>query len=281
MAGRTSPTFRRRRLARRLRQLRVDAGLSLEEAAPRLDKTRSTLGRIEKGETRADVHLVRSMMDLYDRRDDTLLDLAREAAQKGWWRAYGIEDLGYVDVETEASSVLEFSGLNIPGLLQTEAYARAQFRSGRRRTAEEFERDVEVRAIRQRRLTDEEHPLELTAIIDEAALTREVGGQEVMAEQLDHLLRVSELARLTVQVLPLRAGAHAAMNGAFTVLEFPESDDPDLLYVPYPTGALHVEKIEEVRAATLVFDRLRSQALPPADSVTLIERLAGELSRSE
>ncbi|MGH3620773.1 MAG: helix-turn-helix domain-containing protein [Sciscionella sp.] len=278
MAGRTSPTFRRRRLARRLKQLRESAGLTLEQAAPRLDKTRSTLGRIEKGQTKADVHLVRSMMDLYDERDDALLDLAREAAQRGWWRAYGIEDLGYVDVETEASAVLEFSGLNIPGLLQTEAYARAQLRAGRRRTKEQFENQVQVRAIRKQRLTDDEHPLELTVIIDEAALTREVGGREVMGEQLRHLVQVSELARLSVQVLPFRSGTHDAMGGAFIVLEFPEPEDPDLLYVEYATGALHIEKAEEVRAATLVFDRLRSQALPPEDSVALIERLAGEMS---
>jgi transcriptional regulator with XRE-family HTH domain len=172
-------------LARRLRQLRENAGLTLEEAAPRLDKTRSALGRIENGQTRADVHLIRSMMDLYDQRDDGLLDLAREAAQRGWWRAYGIEDLGYVDVETEANAVLEFSGLNIPGLLQTEAYARAQLQVGSRLSQTRFERDVEVRAIRQQRLTNDNHSLELTAIIDEAALSREVGGRRVMAEQLD------------------------------------------------------------------------------------------------
>lgn len=275
MAAQTSPTFRRRKLGRRLRLLRESAGLSLEDAAPLLDKTRSSLNRVETGETRADVHLVRSMMDLYDQRDDILLDLARDAAKKGWWRAYGVADLGYVDVETEAVTVREFAGLNIPGLLQTEDYVRALLHAGLRRSQQQIENEVAVRTIRQQRLTDESNPLELTAIIDEAALLREVGGHAVMAGQLRRLVEASALPMVSVQVLPLRGGAHDAMDGGFIVLEFPEADDTDLLYIEYPTGAHHVEKDEQVRAATLVFDRLRSQALPPDDSVALIESQTG------
>lgn len=120
-----SPPLRRRRLASQLRRLREQAGLSLEEAAKRLDKTRSTLGRIEQGKTRADVHLVRTMMDIYDIRDDNLLELARQAAKKGWWQAYpsgGGRSRGYTEWETEACEKLDLELLYIPGLLQTEAY---------------------------------------------------------------------------------------------------------------------------------------------------------------
>jgi transcriptional regulator with XRE-family HTH domain len=253
------------------------ARMTLEEAARRLEKTRSSLHRIEQGQTRADIHLVKSMMDLYDVYDDELGELVRQAAKSGWWRAYGLADYGYVDVETEASSVLDFGGLNIPGLLQTEAYTHALLRTGRRRTDAELRNDVAVRAIRQERLRDEEQPLELTAIIDQAALTREVGGREVMHGQLLRLVEAAALPMLTLQLLPFHTGAHDAMNGAFTVLTFPEPDESDLLYVAYPSGAVHLEAEDEVRAAKLVFARLRSQALPPQDSVALVERLAAEL----
>lgn len=256
--------------------MREQARLTLDEAADRLEKTRSSLHRIEQGQTKADIHLVKSMMDLYDHYDPDLYDLVRDAAKNGWWRAYGLKDLGYVDVETEASAVLEFSGLNIPGLLQTEDYTRALLRTGRRRTDAELSNDVAVRAIRQRRLTDEVRPLELTAIVDEAALAREVGGREVMHAQLTRLVEAARLPQLTLQVLPFHTGAHDAMNGAFIVLEFPKADEADLLYVEYPTGAVHIEDDGEVKAARLIFDRLRSQALPPQDSVALIERLSEE-----
>lgn len=277
MAARTSPTFRRRRLGRRLRQLREGAGLTLDEAAPMLDKARSSLARIESGETLADVHLVRSMMDVYDSRADDLLELARDAAKKGWWRQYGLAGAGFVDVETEAIRELEFSVLNVPGLLQTREYTRAQMLGvSRRRTAEQIRTQIAIRQVRQERLTDDEHPLELVAIIDEAALYREVGGHDVMRAQLERLIEASALPQITLQVLPFGSGMHDAMEGAFIVLEFPEPEDPDLLYVVHVSGVLHVEKADDVRKAKLVHEQLRSLALPPDESATLIARLARE-----
>ncbi len=213
--------FLRRRLGRRLREIREKAGLNLEVAAARLDKTRSALQRIETGFTKADVHFVRSAMDLYDTYDETLLSQAREASKPQWFRAYGVEDLGYVDVETHAASVQEFPGLNLPGLLQTEAYIRAMLERGRRRrTAAQMRNDIEVRLIRQARLADDQNPLELTAIIDESALLRDVGGPEVMREQRRKLTEMADLPTVTLQVLPLRA--HGAMDGGFILLSFPD-----------------------------------------------------------
>jgi transcriptional regulator with XRE-family HTH domain len=267
------PPFLRRRLGRRLRTIREDVGLTLEVAAARLDKTRSALARIETGHTRADVHFIRSAMDLYDFYDENLLSQAREAAKQPWFRAYGLADFGYVDVETHATSVQEFSGLKLPGLLHTEGYVRALFEHGRRRrTAEQTSNDVKVRLIRQERLLSEENPLELTAIIDESALRRDVGGPEVMYQQLQHLIEMSALPAVTLQVLPFKA--HSAMDGAFTLLSFPDLDDPEMLYVEYATGALHIEDEEEVRAGRLTFEQLRTEALSPADSVELIERIS-------
>ena len=256
--------------------MRESAGLNLDEAAAKLDKKRSAMHRIETGVTKADVHFVRSVMDLYDDYDPHLLEQTREAAKPQWYRAYGFSDMGYVDVETFAVTVNEFSGLNLPGLLQTEAYVRAILGHGPQRTEREIANGVQVRMIRQRRLMGSENPLELAAIVDEASLRREVGGAEVMRAQLRHLIEVSELPTVVLQVLPLSAGMHSAINGAFTLLSFPEPQDPELLYIAYPTGAVHLEDEKEVREAKVVFESLRSEALSPADSLALIERILGE-----
>jgi transcriptional regulator with XRE-family HTH domain len=275
------PPFLRRRVGRRLRTLREQAGLTLDEAAPKLDKTRTALHRVETGETRADVHLVRSMMDVYDQYDPDLIDLTRKALKAGWWVSFGVEDMGYTDLETEAIQVREFGGLNIPGLLQTESYMRALFRTGVRRTKKEIESQVAVRRIRQKRLTSTDNELELVTIVDEAALRRDVGGREVMCEQLQHLIQVSDLSTVTLQVLPLGHGPHDAMTGAFILLDFPEPTDPEMLYVEHVTGSLHIEDEDNVRKGKLLFDRLRSDAPSPADSISLIERLISEACQRE
>lgn len=281
MGQQTSPTFRRRRLARRLRQMREAAGMTLDVAAPKLDKTRSALSRIELAQSKADVHIVRSMMDVYDRYDPDLVQLAREAQRPGWWKKFGIEDRGFIDMETEAMAEFELNLVYIPGLLQTEAYMRALFSSGKaNRTKERMQNDVEARIHRQARLFDAEFPLELVAIIDESALRKKVGGAEVMREQLLHLAERAALPTVIVQVLPDEAGVHAGMDGTFVILNFQHKDDPSVMYLEYPTGSLHIEKPEEVAEAKLVFDRLRSEALNPADSIAFIERAADRLNRS-
>lgn len=252
--------------------------MTLDDAAVRLDKTRSALSRMETAKSRIDVNVVRTMMDIYDVRDDSLIDLAREALRRGWWTIVGVLDRGFIGMETEASTELDLSLVIIPGLLQTEDYMRAIFASGKvRRTERELENQVAARLHRQQRLADHEAPLRLHAIIDEAALRRKTGGAEVMRTQLRYLVVRAELETVTIQVLPNEAGAHVGMDGAFTVLQFNDEEDPDLLYVEYPTGSIHVEKADEVAEAKLVFDRLRSAALTPPESVALIERVAGEL----
>jgi transcriptional regulator with XRE-family HTH domain len=278
VTARRKPPFLRRRLGKRLRAMRERAGLSLEEAAARLDKSRTALFRIETGENRPDVHVIRSMMDLYDQWEEDILDAAREALKPRWFTAYGVKDMGYVDVETEASRVHEFTCQQVPGLLQTEAYARAVFGAYRRRhSAKNIDNQVKVRLIRQERLTSEDHPLELVAIIDEAVLHSEIGGPDVLRAQLRHLVEMADLPTVTLQVLPRNVGAHTAMDGAFILLDFAEPEDQPMLYHAYVSGALHIEDEEEIREARLVFDQLRSKALNPADSVALIEHLAAML----
>lgn len=273
--------FLRRRLGRRLRSMRESAGLNLDEAAERLDKKRSALHRIETGVTKADVHFVRSAMDIYDVYDPDLLDQTREAAKPGWFRAYGITVPGYIDVETFAVKVQEFSGLVLPGLLQTEAYIRALFSKGLFRDEQELDNGVRVRLLRQKRLLDPSNPLELVAVVDEGSLRREVGGVEVMRAQLRHMIEAADLPTVTLQVIPLSAGSHSSMDGSLVLLSFPEPEDPDMLYIEHAVGALQIEDEGEVRVAASKFEALRSQALSPADSVVFMEELLGELARGK
>ena len=188
---------RRRQLARQLRLLREDVGLTLESAAPALDWSVSKLSRIETAQQAVDVHGVRSMLDLYEVGGDRwtqIITLCRESRQKGWWRAYGLGDDSYVGFETEATLVQEFTLAYVPGLLQTKAYSRALFEAVPvRRTSREIDAAASVRVIRHERLSSDDDPLEIVAIIDEPALHRLIVGRDVLAEQLDHLLAVARL----------------------------------------------------------------------------------------
>jgi transcriptional regulator with XRE-family HTH domain len=277
---RSGSLVRRRQLARTLRELRVHAGLTIEAAAPRLDVSASKLSRIENAHQGVDVHMVRSMLDLFDVGGDRwteILELTREASAKGWWRAYGLDDKCYVPLEAEASMVRDFTVTYVPGLLQTSDYARAMFDASlRSRSRETVEREIRVRMIRQERLTSTTDPLRLAAIIDEPVLRRPVGGPTVMRAQLQHLVEAAALDSVELQVLPTGTGAHPAMGGAFTVLSFEGLGEPDMAYVEHPMGSVHIEKDEDVARATLVFDHLRSVAHSPAESVALIEQVAAQ-----
>jgi hypothetical protein len=278
---RSGSLVRRRQLARTLRELRVRAGMTIEAAAPLLDFSPSKLSRIENAHQGVDVHVVRSMMDLFGvggERWGEILDLTREANAKGWWRAYGLDDRGYVPLEADATTVREFAISFVPGLLQTADYARALFRSSvRSPSTAVLERDVTVRMIRQERLTSAERPLELLAVIDEGALRRAPGGPTVMSAQLMRLIEAAELDTVTVQILPTAVTDHPGYDGAFTILSFDGLGEPDMGYAEHPMGAVHIEQDEHVARARLVFNRLRSIALSPAESVALIEQVVAQM----
>jgi transcriptional regulator with XRE-family HTH domain len=269
--------IRRRQLARELRQLREAAGYSLEVAAVRLEWSTSKLSRIENGMQSIDIHSVRGMLDLYDLgggRAAYIQDLTRAARQRGWWKAYGVDDLGYVPLEAEASLVRQFTLAYVPGLLQTADYARAVMATSTlSRSAEVLQNDLAVRVHRQRRLTSDEEPLELVALLDESVLLRPVGGPAVMRAQMEHVLIAAELPTVTVLVVPFRFGAHQGLDGPFSILSFGDLGEPDLAYAEHALGATQVDKETEVARVTLAFDRLRSAALSPAESVELVSEV--------
>ncbi len=270
--------IRKRVLGRRLRVLRESAGMTLEAAAPALDWSTSTLSRIETGQQAPTVHAVRSMLDLYDAGGPVwteLVELTREVRQKGWWRAYGLGDDSYVGFENEAGAVLDYTVDFVPGLLQTADYARALFTSSIARSTEQAVDDaLAVRMIRQERLTSDEDPLTITAIVDESVLYRPVGGPDVLAAQREHLIAMAALPAVTLQVLPLAVGNRATMGSGLIILSFGDLGQPDLACIEHALGSAVVEKEADVARARLLFDRLRSDALAPADTVALLRRVA-------
>jgi transcriptional regulator with XRE-family HTH domain len=273
-----SPVVLRQEIGRRIRLARQVAGLTIIEAAARLEITRSGLGRFEKGLSTITVHLVRSMMDVYDQRMDDVLEMIRQARAPGWWKQFGISDRDFIALETGARRISTYQVALLPGLLQTEDYARAVFNSGREVRREDWiANQLAVRITRQERLTDEEHPLELDAVVHEFALRNPVGGSVVMRAQLHHLALINELPTVTLRVLPASRFTYEATYGEFNILDFPSAGQPSIGHAQHALGDERRDKSEHVEPARLRFGYLRSLALGPDESVALIEQVADEL----
>jgi len=278
-----SPTVRRRRLAARLRELRENANLTIDEVGDRLECSASKISRIETGHVGVTPRDVRDMLEVYGVEDDerdALVQLAREARKKGWWHAYNEVFTGaFVGLESDASFLHTHQSLLIPGLLQTEAYTRAVIRAIRPDIGEaDVELRVRGRLNRQKLLTEESNAPEFWAVLDEGAVRRVVGGSEVMREQLKRLIEVANLPHVTLQVVPFTAGAHAGMEAPFMILGFPEQADPDVVYVEYSTSGVYLEQPDDVHRYSLMFDHLRASALKPDDTIELVDRAADRLS---
>lgn len=273
------PTVRRRRLGAELRRLRVAHGFKLDEIAARLGVVASTLSRIEKGKAPIRTSYLRNLLDWYEvddpRAKQLLVDMAREGHRKGWWADYDdVLPSGfdvYVGLEAEAKALRAYEANFVHGLLQTRDYATAILRGLHPRDSEEqIDRLVELRLQRQRKL-DEGTPLDLWLILDEAAISRRIGGPAVMRRQLEHLVKASTWPNVALQILPFEAGAHAGIDGPFAILQF-DLGDPDVACTEGAGGIVYLEKEREVRTCAEVFDRLRASALSPESSVTFIER---------
>ena len=277
MAAEHSPTVRRRRLALELRRLREAARLTCEEVAEHLECSTSKISRIETGRVSVSPRDVRDMLDLYGvsaQQGASLVQLARDSRQKGWWHAYSdtIQPrfATYIGLESAASEIRIYEVTLIPALLQTEDYARTVITAGIvGGDRDGVERNVEVLMARQPPLTSDDPP-RLWAVLDEAALRRTVGGAGLMRLQLDHLLDLSRLPNVAIQVIPFGAGAHPAMGRPFVILAFPERADPDVVYLEDLTSALYVEDVDEVDRYNMFFNHLRATALSFEDSSALI-----------
>lgn len=280
MASRTSPTVRRRRLASEMRRLRRESGKTREEAARFADIAPATVSRIEAAVHApkvADIMALCRFYGLDDERTEVLVTLARQSRQRGWWQKYGDAIPAwfevYVGLEEEVSEIRSYQSEAIFGLLQTEAYARAVLLADDDVSPTDGERMLEVRMRRQKVLEGPDRP-KLWIIQNEAALRREVGGQAVMREQLDHLAALSHVPGMTIQVLPLVSGAHPSMYGAFEILGFPDRRDPDVVYIDYRKGCIYLEEPDEVDDYIQLFNQLRARALGPDETRTLIAQIA-------
>jgi transcriptional regulator with XRE-family HTH domain len=279
----TSPTVRRRRLAAELRQLRERAQLTCEEAAERLECSASKISRMETGRVSVTPRDVRDLMDIYrapPELQDALVQLARESRQKGWWHAYGDSVqphfATYLGMEGAASEIRVYAVSRIPGLLQTVDYSRAVL------TAElvhgqqsNLDRATAMMAER-RRMASTSGP-NIWAVLDEAAVRRDVGGHEVMRAQLEFLLEVGTQPGISVQVIPFSAGAHPGMGRPFTILAFPEVADPDVVHVTGLTSGLWLEDMNDVHHYNVFFNHLCATALSFEDSAALIMQVLKEM----
>jgi transcriptional regulator with XRE-family HTH domain len=282
------PTVRLRRLAATLRRLRESAGLSREDVEEQTAVNEGTLYRLETARSRPQPRTLKTLLNLYEVSDTVradLLDLAKNADAQGWLRAYQAElpeeYAAYISFEHEARSVRNYESLYIPGLLQTEDYARAAV-SGTLPTAtsEEVEYRVRARMERQERLTSET-PLEVWGIADEAAIRRQVGGSKVMRDQLAHLLDAAKQPNVTLQVIPYDVGAHPGMPGSFIYMEFTDPVDPDLVYVDTLAGDLFLETDDDLRLYGSMFNHLRAIALSPSKTTSLITEVMQSLKEKQ
>lgn len=280
-----NPTLLTRRLALELLRRREATGLTREEVASQLEWSASTLFRVETGRSRPQPGNVRVLLELYGVTGPEragLIQLARDARKPGWWQSF--RDVlpnpyeVYIGLEAGAATIRNFEPLLVPGLLQTEAYARELNRNGPLELdPDEVDARVEVRTARQRILARGDRP-RVWAIIDEAVIHRQVGGPAVMREQLRHLIGAADQGKTTVQVVPYRAGAHAGTAGPFVILEFQELTDPAMVYLETLAGDIYIEEAPDVNRYTIAFERLLAAALHPDESVRLIEQAASAMT---
>jgi transcriptional regulator with XRE-family HTH domain len=274
-----SPTVPARRLGRELRRLREAMGKTQVEVAEWVGTPSTTISKIENAERNVPLPHLKLMLQLYEvdpAHGETLVQLAQQARERGWWADYGnvvpkwfIE---YIGLESAASAVWTYEQEYVPGLLQTKGYTDAMTVAatspGTSESAEGFAR---VRATRQQRLSGET-PMVLRTVLSEAVLHRTVGGPDVMREQVARLRDAMSQPNISVQILPFSAGAHPAMTGPFTMLRFPERS-MDMVYVELRGGAVYLERPVDVDTHEAIFERLSDLALSEDDTNSLLSEM--------
>ncbi|MEU1302382.1 helix-turn-helix transcriptional regulator [Streptomyces shenzhenensis] len=285
MASHVNPTVRRRRLGQELRRLRELKGMTAEEVAERLLVSQSKISRLENGRRSISQRDVRDLCGVYEVEDqrivDSLMEMARDSRQQGWWHAFGdIPYSVYIGLETDAESLRVYEPQLVTGLLQTRAYAEALVHGALPETStEDIDKRVQVRMRRQERISAEHNPLRLWVVLDEAALRRLVGSELVMREQLEHLIEMSHLPHVTVQVLPFEAGAHPGLNGQYAILEFADAADSSVVYLEGVTSDLYLEKAHDVQKYAVMYEHLRAQSLSVEQSRQFISDVAKSYAR--
>ncbi len=270
-------------LGAHLRQLREGRRISRQRAADAIRGSQSKISRLELGRTGYKMRDVGDLLTLYGVTDDSdregLLTLAREASQPVWWGAYGevipawFEQ--YLSLERDAQIIRTYEPCFVPGLLQTEDYARAVIRNGHRDAPEaEVEQRVNLRLHRQQVLHRRQPgPLRLWAILDEATLRRPAGRPATMRAQIRHLIEMAELPHVRICLMPFSAGQRGAVGGAVTILRFPEGIIPDAVYLEHPATASYAEKPDEVTPYQILMNELATETMSPQSTVNILRRM--------
>lgn len=279
-----SPTVRRIVLGARLRRLRQAADISRAEAGHAIRASESKISRLELGKVSFKERDVTDLLAMYGVADpdqrETFLEMMRQSNQPGWWHRYSdlVADWfsDYLGLEESASRIQTWEQQFVPGLLQTEDYARAIATCGWAALAgERADRQVALRLRRQALLARGDAP-KLWAIIDESVLHRPIGSKALMLAQIEHLLDLTKRPAITLQVLPYRSSGYAA-EGSFTTLRFAEPELPNVVYVEHLCGAIYLDKPSETELYGRVFDRLHVDAHPPRDTRQLLAKARAEI----
>jgi transcriptional regulator with XRE-family HTH domain len=279
------PTVLRILLGAQLRKLREDKGITREAAGYEIRSSESKISRMELGRVSFKERDVADLLTLYGLTDEeertALLTLARDANTPGWWHRESDILPGwfqpYVGLESAATIIRTYELQFVPGLLQTADYARAVIRLGHRQAEpSELERRVSLRLARQKILTRPDPP-QLWAVIDEGALRRPVGGDDVMRAQIAALIDATKMPNVQVQVMPFDYGGHSAAGGAFSILRFPDQDLPDIVYVEQLASALYLDKRDDVERYVEAMERLAVEADPPNETADTLGGILREL----
>ncbi|GLW45351.1 transcriptional regulator [Streptomyces sp. NBRC 14336] len=279
-----SPTARRRRLSIELKKLREKSALTCAQVGAALDWSGSKVNRMETGSGRIQPSDIDALCRFYDTSDELrefLKSLARQAKVRGWWQAHGTgvpEWFNiYIGLEQDATAIRQYQCELIPGLMQSESYARELHTTGAHMSAEDIDRAVRVRLERQVMLSQPNAP-DAWFIVNEGALRHVIGDRGVMREQLERVLESAALPTVTLQVLPFDCGTRP-VTGPFTMLGFPAPEDPDIVYRDGITDAVYLEGEHHVREYTRAFDGLRAAALSPQRSAQLIKSILKEFAQ--
>jgi hypothetical protein len=278
------PTVRRLILGTQLRRLRERAGITRGSAAYSIRGSESKLSRMESGRVGFKERDVKDLLTLYGVQDEEerakIIDLVAQSNVQGWW--HGFSDLmpkwfeDYLGLEESASQIKAYELQFVPGLLQTEDYALAIASRGRPENANrDTERKVHLRMQRQKILMGRSAP-KLWAVIDESVLYRRLGGPRVLRSQIDHLLEMTALPNISLQIVPYLTSGYGA-EGPFTLLRFGEAELSDIVYVEHLAGALYLEKPEEIEIYSRALDRLAVEAETPARTKALLQKVREEI----
>jgi transcriptional regulator with XRE-family HTH domain len=281
-AQKNTPTVRRTQLGVRLRQLRQEQGLKLSQVAERLLVSPSKLSRLEAGTGGVKERDVRDLCEIYGVEDDErdhLMELAQQSREETWWQHKDLPER-YVGLEAAASLIRDFKSDVVPGILQTDSYARAVLEvTLPEGIAPSMVDDLVTSRRTRRQVLTGERPVQLRVVIDEAAAHRLVGGRVVMREQLNVLVEYSKQPNIELRMLAFNGGAHPALTSNFTILHLQQPLTPDVVFIEGLFGNHYLETPDEATRYGQIFDRICDLSLSERETVGKLAAIARSIGR--